>query len=73
MSKYDSSILILLTESSNDDMPQQKQNIFIGNATRILNEHPILFIFIYYLLIRERVFPKHLSARSLLLYLLREM
>jgi hypothetical protein len=27
--------------SSNDDIPSQKQNISIGNAIRILNEHPI--------------------------------
>jgi hypothetical protein len=32
--------------SSNDDMTSQKQNISIGNATRILNEHPIHLMFL---------------------------
>jgi hypothetical protein len=44
MSKYDSSTLILLAGSSNDDMSWQAENISIGNATRILNEHPIPFL-----------------------------
>jgi hypothetical protein len=47
MSKYDSSTPILLIGSSNDDMPSQEQNISIGNATRILNEHPIHGIVVY--------------------------
>jgi hypothetical protein len=47
MSKYDSSTPILLIGSSNDDMPSQKQNISIGNPTRILNEHPIHGIVVY--------------------------
>jgi hypothetical protein len=41
MSKIASSTLILVTGNSNDDIPLQKQNISIGNATRILNEPPI--------------------------------